>query len=348
LKEWTGGISNMPLLMYNISGGVIMSISAEIPPVLNDFLTYMETIRGKSRNTVNEYFYDLRMFFRFIIKQKIQGYKDTPLEEIDISIVNTDLLKKITLSDLYAFISYTSRERDNNSSSRARKVASIRSFFNYATNKARILERNPASELESPKILKRLPRYLNIEESKRLLSVIDGKNRERDYAIITLFLNCGLRLSELVGINISNIRDDTLTVIGKGNKERTIYLNKACKSAIENYMKVRPKNNVKDRNALFLSERKTRISNKTVQYIVKKYIKLAGLDPERYSTHKLRHTAATLMYKHGNVDIRALQHILGHESVSTTEIYTHIDDAQLRKAIDSNPLADVEMDKNNG
>jgi integrase/recombinase XerD len=187
--------------------------------------------------------------------------------------------------------------------------------------------------------MKRLPRYLNIEESKKLLGAIDGEHRERDFAIITLFLNCGLRLSELVGINLNRIKNDILTVVGKGDKERTIYLNAACKRAIEAYLKVRPVEGVKDKNALFLSERKQRISNKTVQHIVKKYITAAGLDPERYSTHKLRHTAATLMYKHGKVDIRALQEILGHESIATTEIYTHVDNQQIKTAVESNPLS---------
>jgi len=312
----------------------------DAPLIVKDFLNYMQTIRGKSKNTVKEYYYDLRLFLRFIKRQK--ELTDEPdIEKIDISDVDADLIKSITLSDLYSYMSFVSGERDNNPSSRARKVASIRSFFNYLFTKAKILDYNPAAELESPKIVKRLPRYLNVEESKRLLNSIDGKNRERDYAIITLFLNCGLRLSELVGININRIKNDTLTVIGKGDKERTIYLNNACKSALEAYLRVRPTEGVRDRNALFLSERKKRISPKTVQHIVKKYIESAGLDPERYSTHKLRHTAATLMYKHGRVDIRALQEILGHESISTTEIYTHVDSDQLKKAVDSNPLSDI-------
>lgn len=312
----------------------------EAPLVVRDFLNYMETIKGKSKNTIKEYFYDLRLFIRFI-KQYKNLTDETDMDKIDISDVDIEVIKSISLSDLYEYMSFLSRERDNNASSRARKVASIKSFFNYLTNKAKKLEYNPASELESPKILKRLPKYLNVEESKKLLGAIDGKNRERDYAIITLFLNCGLRLSELVGININRIRNDTLTVIGKGDKERTIYLNSACVKAINDYLKVRPVEGVKDKNALFLSERKQRISPKTVQYIVKKYIKNAGLDPERYSTHKLRHTAATLMYKHGKVDIRALQEILGHESISTTEIYTHVDSDQLKKAVESNPLAEI-------
>ena len=311
----------------------------EAPFILKDFLSYMETIKGKSKNTVHEYYYDLRLFFRFMKIHKGLEAKDKDFETIDIKEIDVEMLKKITLSDLYSFMSFLSRDRDNNSSSRARKVASIKSFFNYITNKAKLLDQNPAAELESPKIMKRLPRYLNIEESKKLLGAIDGVHRERDFAIITLFLNCGLRLSELVGINLNNIKNDILTVVGKGDKERTIYLNAACKKAIEAYLKVRPVEGVKDKNALFLSERKQRISNKTVQHIVKKYIKAAGLDPKRYSTHKLRHTAATLMYKHGKVDIRALQAILGHESIATTEIYTHVDSQQIKSAVESNPLS---------
>ena len=301
-------------------------------PIMIDFLNYMETIKGKSKNTIKEYAYDLRMFLRFIKLHKGMTDPNTEFDKIDISDITSEDLKSITLSDLYSFMSYLSRERDNNASSRARKVASIKSFFKYLTSKAKIIDINPATELESPKITKRHPRYLNIEESKKLLSSVSGKYAERDYAILTLFLNCGLRLSELVNINLNKIKNDTITVIGKGNKERTIYLNNACKQAIEEYLKVRPVDNVKDKQALFLSE--------TVQHIVKKYIKIAGLDPERYSTHKLRHTAATLMYKYGSVDIRALQEILGHESVSTTEIYTHVDNEQLRNAVDSNPLSD--------
>lgn len=311
------------------------------PMIVNDFLSYMETIKGKSKNTIKEYYYDLRLFLRFL-KQYRNLVSSCEFEDIDISDVSIELIKTVTLSDLYAYMSFLSSERDNTSTSRARKVASIKSFFNYLTLKARLLEYNPASELESPKILKRLPKYLNIEESKKLLNSIDGDFRERDYAIITLFLNCGLRLSELVNINLSKLRNDTLTVIGKGDKERTIYLNYACKQAIEAYLRVRPAEGVKDKNALFLSKRKQRISRKTVQHIVKKYIKSSGLDPERYSTHKLRHTAATLMYKHGKVDIRALQEILGHESISTTEIYTHVDNQQLKNAVDSNPLANMD------
>ncbi len=312
----------------------------EMPFILRDFLNYLQTIRGKSVNTVQVYFYDLRLFFRFLKLHNRLVDKNAAFNEIDISDVDIELIKNVTLSDLYSFMSYVSNNRDNTSHARARKVASLKSFFNYLSNKARLISSNPASELESPKIVKRLPRYLNIEESKQLLSAVSGEYPERDFAMITLFLNCGMRLSELVGINLSNIKDGNLTVIGKGDKERTIPLNNACLQALDAYIPVRPVNGVKDRNALFLSERKQRISKESVQKIVKKYIKDAGLDPQRYSTHKLRHTAATLMYRYGNVDIRTLQELLGHESIATTEIYTHLGKQQLKDAVDSNPLSD--------
>lgn len=315
--------------------------SYEMPLLLKDFLNYLQTIRGKSINTIKVYFYDLRLFFRFLKTHKNLVDKNIEFDKIDIQDIDIDLIKSVTLSDLYAFMSYVSNIRDNTSHARARKVASLKSFFNYLTNKAKLMEFNPASELESPKILKRLPRYLNVEESKQLLSSVDGVYSERDYAIITLFLNCGMRLSELVGINLNNIKNNTLTVIGKGDKERSIPLNTACMESINSYMNVRPGTAIKDRNALFISKRNQRISKEMVQKIVKKYIKQAGLDPQRYSTHKLRHTAATLMYKYGKVDIRALQELLGHESIATTEIYTHLDKQQLQDAVDSNPLSGV-------
>ncbi|HEY8421861.1 MAG TPA: tyrosine recombinase XerC [Thermoclostridium sp.] len=311
----------------------------DAPVLVKDFLNYMQTIKGKSVNTVQVYFYDLRVFLRFIKLHKNLVPKDIDFDSIDISDVDAELIRTITLSDLYSYMSFVSNSRSNSAYARARKVASLKSFFKYLTNKAKVLDKNPALELESPKIVKRLPRYLNIDESKQLLSSVDGKNSVRDYAILTLFLNCGIRLSELVGININSIKNNTLRVIGKGNKERAIPLNSACIEAINEYMKVRPVEGVIDKNALFLSERKQRISKATVQHIVKKYIISAGLDPRRYSTHKLRHTAATLMYRYGHVDIRALQELLGHESIATTEIYTHLDEQQLRNAVESNPLS---------
>lgn len=317
------------------------------PSFLNSFLDYTATILNKSPNTVKEYNYDLNMFLKFIMYHfRMTDKKD--LKEIDIHDMSIDVLKKVKLDDIHAFLFYLKNNNQSKSATRARKVSSIRVFFNYLSNKTGMLDKNPAQNLETPKIEKRMPRYLTLDDSKKLLETVmndSDRNKERDFAIITLFLNCGMRLSELVGINIKdiNFQDKKMNVIGKGNKERTIYLNKACLNAIECYLTVRPKDGVKfdSRDALFLSERKERISNRTVQYIVKQELQKSGLDINKYSVHKLRHTAATLMYKYGNVDIRALQELLGHESISTTEIYTHVDNTQIRNAVESNPLANM-------
>lgn len=318
----------------------------EAPSYLKDFITYTEAIKGKSKNTAKEYFFDIRSFLRFMkINRGLASFDE--MDNLIIDDVSIDFIKTITLHDLYEYLAYTSRERLNNANSRARKVASLRSFFKYLSSKAKLIDTNPANELDSPKIPKSLPKYLSLNESKQLLENIDGSNKIRDYAIITLFLNCGMRLSELAGINLRDVKGDTLTVIGKGNKERTIYLNQACLDAIDNYIKnVRPTAGIKspDQNALFISRNMRRISVKTIQHIVKMHLKAAGLDETKYSVHKLRHTAATLMYKHGHVDVRILQEILGHTNLSTTQIYTHLDDEQLRNAAKSNPLADLVPD----
>ena len=317
------------------------------PEFLNAFLDYNITILNKSPNTIKEYNYDLNNFLKFILVHfKITNKKD--FKEIDIHDMEISTVEKIKLEDIHAYLFYLKNNFNSKSATRARKVASIRVFFNYLCNKSGMIDKNPAQNLETPKQDKRIPKYLSLDDSKKLLEAatnIDDRNKERDFAIITLFLNCGMRLSELVGINFKdiNFNDCKLSVIGKGNKERTIYLNKACMNAINNYIAIRPRDGVKSnsRDALFLSERKERISNRTVQYIVKQELQRAGLDTNKYSVHKLRHTAATLMYQYGNVDIRALQELLGHESISTTEIYTHVDNSQVRNAVESNPLANL-------
>lgn len=317
------------------------------PTFLNSFLDYTATILNKSPNTIKEYNYDLNNFLKFILMRfKMTDKKD--LKEVDIHGMTIDTIAKITLEDIHAYLFYLKNNFQSKAATRARKVASIRVFFNYLSNKANLIDKNPAQNLKTPKLDKRIPKYLSLDDSKKLLEVAindSDRNNERDYAIITLFLNCGMRLSELVGIDIKNINfnDCKLSVIGKGNKERTIYLNKACMNAINTYLAVRPRDGVKSdsRDALFLSERKERISNRTVQYIVKQELYKAGLDTNKYSVHKLRHTAATLMYQYGNVDIRALQELLGHESISTTEIYTHVANDQVRNAVESNPLANM-------
>ena len=317
------------------------------PGFLNSFLDYTATILNKSQNTVKEYNYDLNTFLKYILYHfKMTNEKD--LKQISIRNMSLETVSKITLDDINSFLFYLTNTYNSKAATRARKVSSIRVFFNYLCNKAGLIEKNPAQNLETPKLDKRIPKYLTLDDSKKLLEAVndmDDRNKERDYAIITLFLNCGMRLSELVGINIKdiNFNDQKLNVIGKGNKERTIYLNSACMNAVNKYLAVRPHDNVKydSKDALFLSERRERISNRTVQYIVKQELKRAGLDTNKYSVHKLRHTAATLMYKYGNVDIRALQELLGHESIATTEIYTHVDNSQIRNAVESNPLANI-------
>jgi len=312
------------------------------PAPMSDFLEYLLSIKGKSEKTVNEYFLDLRTFYRFLVKRFKLSIDVDNFEEIDISLVTLDLIKKIKIMDLHSFIAYVDRERNNSNRTKARKIACLRSYFKYLYSIVKLIPENPALNLETPKSNSRLPVALTLDESKELLSSISGLNEKRDYAIIMLFLNCGLRLSELISIDIDKIKGDTLTVVGKGNKERTIYLNEVCLNALHDYLQVRHDPKPGSENALFISNRKTRISQKGVQHMLDKYLVEAGLSGKHYSPHKLRHTAATLMYQYGHVDIRALQEILGHENISTTQIYTHINKEQLRDAVKQNPLNDFD------
>ncbi len=320
---------------------------SDIPQILKNYLNYMTVIKGKSPNTVREYYYDLRLFFRYI--ESIT--KNISLEQLNSIILDDfdeNILKDITLNDLYEFMAYINNVHSDNDNYRARKVASLKSFFNYLHIKLGFIENNPAANLDSPKIKKRMPRYLTLEESVNFLNSINGKFQARDLAIFSILLSCGLRLSELVGINLKNINFEkrTLRVIGKGNKERLVYLNELCIEAIRNYLEVRPQvQNQADLDALFISSKGRRISNRMVEILAKKYFAEAGLDYELYSPHKLRHTAATLMYRDGNVDIRTLQELLGHTSLATTQIYTHIKNDDLRDAADSNPLAKLKIQK---
>lgn len=311
-----------------------------LPSLVRQYLNYLAAIKNKSQLTVLEYGSDLRMFFRFIAKSKGLCDNSTEFDEINISMMTDEQICSVSLEDAYAFLYFCRTERMNDNNSRARKAVAIKRFYRYLEVNDKIKE-NRIAFLESPQTKKSLPKYLTLEQSVKLLNSVDGKFKERDFCILTLFLNCGLRLSELVGINISHIKDDnTLVVLGKGNKERTIYLNKSCIDAINSYMAVRPADGVKDRDALFISNQKRRISNQGVQKIVEGCLARSGLDGLGFSTHKLRHTAATLMYQYGNVDPLQLKEILGHENLSTTEIYTHIHDDQLKQAVDSNPLND--------
>lgn len=318
----------------------------EAPPLIRDFLIYDEAVRGKAGTTTDEYYSDLKTFFHYIKMEKGLSPAGQPMEEIDISDVDINLIRQVTLSDLYSFMIYCKSERGNNETTRARKTVCLRMFFKYLTTKAGLLTVNPAEQLELPKARKSLPKYLTLEQSVALLESVDkaSPNYQRDYCILTLFLNCGLRLAELCGLNLSDIRSDgTMRVVGKGNKERTVYLNDACVQAIADYLKVRPQDGLKgaDRNALFISRLGKRLGRRGVQEMVSRQLAKIGLDAEGYSVHKLRHTAATLMYQHGEVDVRVLKEILGHESLSTTQIYTHVSNEQARAAAAANPLANI-------
>ena len=310
----------------------------------DNFFMYLSNVRGRSNSTVDEYRCDLSVFIRYLLKSR--KYNDDNDIDIDncFKKVDDELLKSVTSMEVLEYMNYLAKDRYCSPSTRARKLASLRSFYKYLTVHLKLIESDPVHPIDGPKLKKRLPKFLSLEESKIFLETIKNTKQkywERDYAMSTIFLNCGLRLSELVGINLNDIgTDNSLRVIGKGDKERLIYLNKACVDAIKSYISVRGE--AKDKNALFLSRIKKRISPKTVQYLMTRYFKLAGFGNRGLSTHKLRHTAATLMYQHGDVDIRILQEILGHENISLTKIYTHTSNSQVKKAIESNPLSNIE------
>lgn len=321
----------------------------ECPQFLKDFLFYLQTIVGRSEKTVYEYYLDIRTFLRHIMVSKgiykIDNESDLDMSSISIESFSVELLKKINLSDVYEFMHYISTERDNSNETRARKVSSLKGLFRYLSTKTNYGISNPLENLEMPSTRKTLPKYLSLEQSIEILDNIDGKNKERDYCIFTIFLNCGLRLAELVSINMKDVRQSSIRILGKGNKERIIYLNDACNNAIKDYLAVR-QNDTKEKDALFISRNGNRISRRRVQQIVEDNLKLIGLGDMGFSTHKLRHTAATLMFQHGNVDIRVLKDVLGHESISTTEIYTHVSNKQLEQAAKSSPLSNVMRKKN--
>ncbi|HAT4165067.1 tyrosine recombinase XerC [Clostridium perfringens] len=317
------------------------------PKRVIEFLNYLENVKGKSLNTVKGYSVDLGLFFKFlkVYKGLENNIELEKIEEVEISDLGDNFIKDITLSDIYAFLAFLEKVRNNSAYARARKVATLKSFFKFLNSKIKLIDENPTVELESPKINKRHPVYLTLDQSITVLNSMDkgNKNYYRDYCILTLFLNCGMRLSELCNIEIEKIKEDTLTIIGKGNKERTVYLNEASISAIENYLKNRndSKATKEAKKYLFLSSKYRPINKRSVEILVKKHIENAGFKDQKYTPHKLRHTAATLMYKYGNVDIRSLQNILGHENISTTQIYTHVDDETLREAVKTNPLANI-------
>lgn len=319
----------------------------EAPEIIRSFLSYKLNIQNRSPLTVSEYWLDLRAFFRFIILSR-GDTKETEYEKVDISTVDLPYIESVSTADIYDYLLWLA-ERGVKAVSRARKLSAVRAFFKYHTAKSHLIKTDPSEHIDSPSVKRKLPKFLSLEEAIELLNSVDmtDPNGERDYCILTLFLNCGMRLSELVGINLSDISHDLtrLTVTGKGSKQRTVYLNEACRDALKSYIAVRGRNatqhgnTIKDKNALFLSNRNIRISNKTIQWTVSKYLEKSGLGGKGYSVHKLRHTAATLMYDQGGVDVRVLKEILGHEQLNTTQIYTHVSDRQIEQAMEKNPLA---------
>ena len=331
-----------------------MTQQLDCPRILREFLSYHETIKGQSARTISEYYLDLRMFLRFMKLMKLEMPYDTPLDEISIADVDLDFLRKITVTDVYDFLSYLANDRVSESGSshgdagigtaaRARKLSAIKSFFKYLTVRTKQLEENPVQDLEFPKIRKSLPKYLTLEESRRLLNAVQGPFAKRDRAILMIFLNCGIRRSELVGLNLTDVYDDRIRVVGKGNKERIVYMGSSCKAAIDEYLIERNKISLSDNRALFGSRDGNRISVSAVHRLIKKHLLAAGLDATQFSAHKLRHTAATLMLS-GGVDLRTLQEVLGHEHLNTTEIYTHIENTELKIAAEANPLSKIHLD----
>jgi len=320
-----------------------------LPEIARQYLMYMTTIKGCSKLTVKEYIFDLRVFFRFMKSRKLKPEQE--FDEIDVTDIDINFIKTITKEDIFEFLFFMSEQRDNINNSRARKLSAVKGFFKYLTKQVNKLEINPAENIDSPTIRQSLPKYLSLDESVNLLNIIqddeNNQNRIRDYCIITLFLNCGMRLAELVGINITDISPDlsTVRIMGKRRKERFVYLNEPCKKALLDYLeerkKAEPVKSSKDENALFITRQRQRISNSAVQKMIDRSFEKAGLADKNYSTHKLRHTAATLMYQYGNVDTRVLQEILGHENLNTTQIYTHVANSQLADAANRNPLAKI-------
>ena len=315
------------------------------PEFLNEYLIHIKIVQLLAQRTIEEYYTDIRLFLRYIHESNLNSGKD--IEDIDISDMTVDELQKISVSDIYNFIFYTSDERLNKDRARYRKISSLRSFFKYLEKVAHIIKENPTKDLDVPTPKSSLPKFLSLNESMRLLETADSADSKRDYCIITLFLNCGMRLSELVGINIKDIDfyENRLKVLGKRSKERMVYLNAACVDALQKYLAIRMNNpKASDEAALFISNQNRRISKRRVQQIVEDTIRKAELDGKGITTHKLRHTAATLMYQYGDADVLTLKELLGHASISTTEIYTHLNDESVRNAVESNPLSKVKSD----
>ncbi|MBQ1848083.1 MAG: tyrosine-type recombinase/integrase [Clostridia bacterium] len=330
--------------------------------ILRDFARYKINVQSRSQLTVDEYLLDLRIFFKFVkayrarSKNSRDPYTEEEIYSVPIDDCNDDFIRTINADDIYSFIDYLRGDRDIKPRSIQRKLSAIKSLFKFATT-TRVIKTNPARDIDHSASKVTLPKYLTLTESEDLLNTIssekDSITKKRDYAIILTFLNTGMRLSELVSINMEDFDRDftSLIVTGKRSKQRIIYINEAVKLAISDYraalsdeQKAVTDPKSKNRHPVFLSNRNARISNKTVQWLVGKHLKEAGFEYKQLSTHKLRHTAATLMYREGGVDVRVLQDILGHEQLSTTQIYTHVASEDVERAVRKNPLANFKPD----
>jgi site-specific recombinase XerD len=341
--------------MQTSSGGVTVQRYSDCPQILRDFLAYHENIKGQSQMTISEYYLDLRMFLRFIKLMRNDMPIHTKLEDISIKDIDVSFLGSVTTSEIFDFLSYLANDRVINPDSgapdygitaaaRARKLSAIKSFYKYLTVRTKQLQENPVADLEYPKLRKSLPKYLTMEQTRALLQSVSGPNEKRDYAILMLFLNCGIRRSELVNLNLTDIYEDRIRVFGKGNKERIVYFGSACRRAIDAYLPERNKKTLSDNRALFGSRDNNRISVTAVHRLVKKALLQAGLDPTQFSAHKLRHTAATMMLS-GGVDVKTVQEVLGHENLNTTQIYTHIENTELKIAAEANPISKLDFEK---
>jgi site-specific recombinase XerD len=317
----------------------------DCPRILKDFLGYHETIKGQSSKTISEYYLDLRMFLRVMKIFLTDLPLETDLDTISIRDVDIAFLKQIKLEHIYDFMTYLVRYRHDSAAARARKLSAIKSFYKYLTVRTKHLDENPVADVEYPKLRRALPKYLTLEQAQALLSSVEGTHADRDYAILMIFLNCGVRISELAGLNYGDIYQDRLRVLGKGNKERTVYMGDAVVDEIMEYNRSLPEplQNAPKR-PLFLSQKGGRMSTNAIHRLVKKHLAAAGLDATQYSAHKLRHTAATLMLSQG-VDVKTVQEVLGHEHLNTTEIYTHIENTELKIAAEANPLSDFTPQK---
>jgi integrase/recombinase XerD len=300
----------------------------ELHQSVTDFLDYCRTIKGLSDESISGYYNDLKMFFDYIKQLKKKNITDR-------------LIKNIELQDLHKFMTYLEKDCGNNARTRCRKVSTLKSYFEYLQNVTKLIISNPSYSLRKPKVPKTKPVAMSIQECEKLLNSLDKDSYfyYRDRCILMIFLQCGLRLSELINIKVSDVQNIRMIINGKGNKERDAFLSESCIKSIDDYLEVRNDEEVseEDKEYLFLSREKNKISKRAVQSLVKKHMEDAGLDTNKYHTHSTRHTFATIAYDQG-ADIIKLSELLGHSNVNTSKIYITLKEEELREITNKNPL----------